>query len=1231
MALPYKHQLKFNIHKDVKSLMEAIEKRFGGNKETEKLQKTLLKQQYENFSGSSSESLDQIHDRLQKLISQLEIFGESLSQEDINLKFLRSLPTEVVLSVFAASTKVSASILPNVDNLSDDVIYSFFASQFNSPQLDNEYLNQIDANDLEEMDLKTVPVETSTSNALVSQCDGVGSYDWSFQANEEPTNYALMAFTSSNSSSSLGSDSKVAPCSKKYSKAYAILQSHYDKLTVDLKKSQFDVLSYKTGLESIKARLVVYQQNENVFEEDIKLLKLDVMLRDNALIELRKKFKKSNFESDKSVPTSLVHDRYKSGKGYHVIPPPYIGTFMPPKPNLVFHDALTISETVLNVFNMEPSTLILPRNCLNQIGLLPLSLKIRNLTQKMNRRNHAMRVNHQNYPRMTHPHTHRHVVPIALLTRSRLVPLNAARPVTTVVPQTTMKNQRPVKHVVNKAPSPIRRPINHRSSPKHRNFHKIVTTVKVNNVSTVKGTKGNWGNPQLALKDKGVIDSSCSRHITGNISYLSDFEEINEGYVAFGGNPKGGKITCKGKIKTCKLDFEDVYFVKELKFNLFSVLQMCDKKNSVLFTHTECVVLSFDFKLPDENHVFLRVPKENNMLGLINFKIMNKLVKGNLVRGLPSKVFENTHTCVACKKGKQHKAFCKSRPISSVSHPLQRLHMDLFRPTFVKSLNKKSYCLVVTDDYSRFSWVFFLATKDETSTILKFFIAGIENQINHKVKIIRCDNGTEFKNHDLNQFCGMKGIKRESGVARTPQQNEVTERKNRTLIKAARTMLVDSLLPIPFWAEAVNTSCYVQNRVLVTNPHNKTPYELLLGSRPTWLFDIDTLTQSMNYQPVVAGNQPNYNAGSQENLDAGKLVNETESAQQYVLLPLWSTSSKDPQNTDADAAFDVKENESEVNVSLSNNDKLKKYDDKTKREAKGKSPVDLSTGVRHLSDEFEDFSSNSNNKVNDASAPVTAVEPNSTNNTKSFNAASPSDNVVSPTFEIGGKSSFVDPSQYHDDPDILALEDIVYLDNKEDVGVEADFSNLEINKEYARMVKEQGGLNQINDEDFHTCMFACFLSQEEPKRVHQALKDPICNEAMQEELLQFKLQKGHTQEENIDYEEVFALVARIKAIRLFLAYSSCYVAAASCCAQYQVDEKDRIEVTAGDLKLLMSGALLMLKNVVITKDTIRQNLRLDDPDAVECLHNEEIFAELARMGYEKPPPKLIYYMAFFSA
>ncbi|GJR29564.1 putative ribonuclease H-like domain-containing protein [Tanacetum coccineum] len=216
-------------------------------------------------------------------------------------------------------------------------------------------------------------------------------------------------------------------------------------------------------------------------------------------------------------------------------------------------------------------------------------------------------------------------------------------------------------------------------------------------------------------------------------------------------------------------------------------------------------------------------------LGHVNFKTINKLVKENFRRGLPSKRFENDQTCVACLKGKQHNASCKSKIQNSITQPLFMLHMDLFSLTFVSSLMNKKYYLVVTDDYSGFTWVFFLASKDETSGILKSFITKVENLVDKKVKIIKCDNGTKFKNRVMSDFCIKKGIKREFSIARTPQQNGVAERRNRTLIEAARTMLADSKLPTTFWAEVVNTSCYVQNRVLVVKPHNKTLYELFRG------------------------------------------------------------------------------------------------------------------------------------------------------------------------------------------------------------------------------------------------------------------------------------------------------------------------------------------------------------------------------------------------------------------
>nr|GFA63260.1 putative ribonuclease H-like domain-containing protein [Tanacetum cinerariifolium] len=480
-------------------------------------------------------------------------------------------------------------------------------------------------------------------------------------------------------------------------------------------------------------------------------------------------------------------------------------------------------------------------------------------------RNYAHRGYNKQNASFTQKHPQKHIVPTAVLTKSKPVYVTAVRPVSADVPKIMMTRPKHAHSIDTESKLTFRRKITRSKSPKTSNSPPRVTAAQASVVSAAKGKKGKWGNPQYALKDKGVIDTGCSRHMTGNMSYLSDFQELNGGYVAFGGNPKGGKILGKGKIKTGKLDFEDVYFVKELKFNLFSVSQMCDKKNKALFSNTECLVLSPDFKLPDKSQVLLRVPRENNMYNVnlkdivpsgdltclfakatidesnlwhrrlrhINLKTINKLVKDNLVRGLPIKVFENNNTCVTCKKGKQHRASCKTKPVSSVNQPLFRLHMDLFGPTFVKSLNKKSYCLVITDDYSRFTWVFFLATKDETSPILKTFVTCLENQLSLKVKVIRSDNGTEFKNSDFNQFCGLKGIKREFSVPRTPQQNGIAERKNMTLIEAARTMLADSLLPILFWAEAVNTACYVQNRVLVTKPHNKTHYELLHGRTPS--------------------------------------------------------------------------------------------------------------------------------------------------------------------------------------------------------------------------------------------------------------------------------------------------------------------------------------------------------------------------------------------------------------
>nr|GEX91791.1 hypothetical protein [Tanacetum cinerariifolium] len=303
------------------------------------------------------------------------------------------------------------------------------------------------------------------------------------------------------------------------------------------------------------------------------------------------------------------------------------------------------------------------------------------------------------------------------------------------------------------------------------------------------------------------------------------------------------------------------------------------------------------------------------------------------------------------------------------------------------------------------------------------------------------------------------------------------------------------------------------------------------GSGPTWLFDIDTLIKTMNYQPVTAGNQSNPSASFQDKFDAEKAGEEID--QQYVLFPIWSSGSTNPQNTDGDASFDEKE---------------LKFDEK-----KPESKVNVSPSrFRNLSAEFEYFSDNSINKVNVVVTLVPTVRQISPNSTNTFSVAGPSNVAASPTRR---KSSCIDASQLPDVHDMPELEDITYFDDQDDVGAEADFNNLETSITVSpiptiRVHKDHHVTQIIGDLSSATqtrSMETVAKDQEEPKRVHQALKDPSWIQAMQEELLQFKMQKvwvlvdmpyGKKLLEGIDYEEVFAPVARIEAIRLFLPYSS---------------------------------------------------------------------------------------------
>ncbi|GJY86421.1 putative ribonuclease H-like domain-containing protein, partial [Tanacetum coccineum] len=445
--------------------------------------------------------------------------------------------------------------------------------------------------------------------------------------------------------------------------------------------------------------------------------------------------------------------------------------------------------------------------------------------------------------------------------------------------------------------------------------------------------------------------------------------------------------------------------------------------------------------------------------------------------------------------------------------------MDLFGPVSVRSINRKSYCLVVTDDFSRFSWVFFLATKDETLEILKNFITGIENQSDHKVKTIRSDNGTKFKNRIMNEFCEMKGIRREFSSARTPQQNGVAKRKNMTLIEAGRKLALN--------------------------------FMRLFGCPVTILNTLDHL-----------GNQTNDNAEDEIADNAGKKNGVEDPAKE------------DDINGPGEA------------INTNNTNRLNIVSSPINIVSSSFTIVDLGR-ARDQRNKFEsvfgqDKDANSTYRM---FTPVSAAEYSYENlgGLTHVNVATPS-NVDYPT----------DPLM-PDLEDTTDLQDTGIFGNAyddEDVSAEADLNNLEttinvslipttrIHKDHPKeqiirdinsatqirsMIKmsEEHAMiiyinkqRRINHKDYQNCLFACFLSQMEPKKVIQALADSSWVEAMQEELLQFRLQKVYrnkkdergivvrnkerlvTQEEGIDYDEVFDPVARIEAIRLFLAYAS---------------------------------------------------------------------------------------------
>ncbi|GJZ64551.1 retrovirus-related pol polyprotein from transposon TNT 1-94 [Tanacetum coccineum] len=626
--------------------------------------------------------------------------------------------------------------------------------------------------------------------------------------------------------------------------------------------------------------------------------------------------------------------------------------------------------------------------------------------------NNAQRVNHQNFSQKNHPCAKKNLVPRAVLIKSGLVSINTARQnisktavlvntarqVNAAHLKTTVNAVRPMSYLSKTAHSTVKRPIHKNTTFKNSNINQRVNTVRGKNVNTarpkavVNAVKGNnfnadkasacwvWkpkhkvlnhGNPQMDLHDQGIIDSGFSRHMTGNMSYLTDYEEIDGGYVAFGRNPKGGKITGKG----------------------------------------------------------------------------------NLVRGLPSKLFENDQTCVACQKGKQHRAS------------------------------------FVSDDYNRFTWVFFLATKDETSGILKSFITGIENLVDHKVK--------------------------------NSSKNRVAERRNRTLIKAARTMLADSKLPTTFWAEAVNIACYVQNRVLVVKPHNKTPYELFHGKTPTLSFMRPfgchvTIFNTIDHLGKFDGKaDEGLFVGYSLNSKAFRVFNSRTRIVEENLHIRFSENTPNVVGSGPDWLFDIDALTRTMNYEPIIADPKSSNDN-------GSKPLS-NDGKKVDKDQRKDTECNGQEKKDNI---------NSTNNVN-----------VAATYEVnvvGGKTSIELPF----DPNMPALEDYSILDfsrDDEDDGAEAYMNNLDITIQVSpnptiRIHKDHPLDQVIRDLQSAT------QTRKMSKNLKEHGKNPKRNKKDKRGIMIRNkarlVAQGYTQEEGINYDEVFAPVARIEAIRLFLAYAS---------------------------------------------------------------------------------------------
>ncbi|KAJ9536179.1 hypothetical protein OSB04_un000639 [Centaurea solstitialis] len=542
-----------------------------------------------------------------------------------------------------------------------------------------------------------------------------------------------------------------------------------------------------------------------------------------------------------------------------------------------------------------------------------------------------------------------------------------------------------------------------------------------------------------------------------------------------------------------------------------------------------------------------------------NFSDISKLANGGLVKGLPKLTFDRDSLCPACQMGKMKRSSHKSKTESSCQSPLEMLHMDLCGPMRIQSISGKKYILVMVDEYSRYTWLEFLRMKSEAPELIIKFIKRIQVLLQLPVRKIRSDNGTEFKNATLDAYLTSVGISHNFSGAYTPQQNGVVERRNRTLVEAARTMLAYSGLPLTFWAEAVSTACFTQNRTIITKRFKKTPYHIINRRVPNVKF-----FHVFGCRCYILNNRDNLGKFDKK-ADEGYFLGYSLTSKTFRVYNKRTKMVMETVYVTFDETVSITSEHSSSGLGIHSQVSTTTSDSITDPNS---SELDLlfMDAFLDICADNEDLILSRNPRVDIHDVP----EPSSVND------SGPSENICSTNSDQAIPVPSVEQSELtpDDQSEIPAIIDENDGQNNLD-----DLAILPAQLKWTRAHPLYNVIGDVKDgvktrsASANYCLYKSFLSKIEPKNVSQALDDSDWLLAMQEELLQFKrnkvyrlvprpqdksiiktkwifrnkkdesglivrnkarlVAKGYSQQEGIDYDETFAPVARIEAIRIF--------------------------------------------------------------------------------------------------